>query len=118
MRPRKLTRDDVVIEIVACEDNQLVRGAFDTGDDERDGEIEDEILSRLDAGDVWAWCQITVRVTWGGYRGEAYLGGCSYRDEQDFVDQGYYYPDMVDEALETLNSEIKEAYETMQVLCQ
>lgn len=117
-RPRLLALNEVEISLTVKQDDQPVRGAFGSDEPDLDREMEDEILSRLDAGDVWAWCDVTVRVTWKGYVGEAYLCGCSYRDEDDFVNQDYYYPAMVDEALETLNSAINEAHNTLQVLCQ
>jgi len=54
-----------------------------TGDDERDKEYEEEIVQRLDAGDILAWCTVTVQAWWRGpddepHRGSACMGGCNY----------------------------------------
>ncbi len=66
-----------------------VRGnAMASDDDDADRECEDEILARLDAGDLWAWCSVRVRVQCGDLYEDEYLGCCSYRDEADFRANG------------------------------
>ena len=117
-RPRLLALSEVEVSLTVKQYDQPVRGSFASGDAAWDREIEDEIIGRLNDGDVWAWCEITVRVTWKGHTGGAYLWGCSYRDEQDFIENSGYFDEMVTEALENLNGEVKEAYETLRVLCQ
>ena len=116
-RPRLLALSEVEVSLTVKQDDQPVRGSFASGDAAWDREIEDEILSRLDAGDVWAWCEVTVRVTWKGYVGEAYLWGCSYVDEDDFVNQDYY-PAMVDDALDVLNNQLQGTYSDLRALCE
>lgn len=61
-----------------------VRGnAVCSGDREFDLEVEEEILSDLDAGHVEVWCMLRVEA-WldsefsAGPRGVAYLGACSF----------------------------------------
>jgi hypothetical protein len=58
---RKLTEADVEFTVRVEQDDTPVRGnAMASGDDAADRECEDEILSRLEAGNVEAWCVLTV----------------------------------------------------------
>jgi hypothetical protein len=50
---------------------------------------------------VWAWCDVEVKVTIAGKHNSAYLGFFNYKDKQDFLDSGYY-DDMVQEAVTKL----------------
>jgi hypothetical protein len=95
------------IRVIAKQDEIPVRGnALASGDDEEDRKYEDEILERLDNGDVWAWADVEVHVTLpDGRTGACRLGGCSYKDEADFKQDGGYYEDLVNEA-------VGEAYDT------
>lgn len=89
-------------------DDIPVRGnAMASGDDAADQAVENEILARLDNGDVWAWAHVTVTATFGGSRqGRANLGACSYESEADFR-RDPYFTDMVREALEELASNLE-----------
>lgn len=81
-----------------------VRGNFCTEDADADRELEDEICDRLDRGDLWAWCSVRVCVVDTRTQQVAHsswLGGCSYKDEADFKQCGYY-EDMCAEAREAL----------------
>lgn len=89
---------------VEQEDDIPVRGnAMASGDWAVDREVEDEILERLDRGDVWAWASVKVTATLWGPKNDklltasVYLGGCSYKDEADFRADGYF-ADMAKEA--------------------
>lgn len=95
---------------LTCEPEDLeIRGnAMASGDDALDKEIEDEIIARLENGDQWAWCCVHVTAKWRGLEGCDTLGGCSYKDEADFM-AGGYYDDMRMEALERLNLEVEAA---------
>lgn len=98
---------EIEIEIIADQDDLRVRGnATCSGDDRLDKKVEDEILERLDSGDVWAWASVEVKVTKAGRSESDYLGGCSYKDENDFKRSGYYY-DMVTRCLETIDRELE-----------
>ena len=91
------------IEVIAEQDHIPVRGnACYMGDPSKNREVEDEILARLDRGDVWAWACVTVKVTCDDCEacGEDHLGACSYESEKDFTQPHGYYPDMVDAASE------------------
>lgn len=80
------------VRINASQDDLPVRGnCIATEDEEFDKKVEDEILERLDNGDVWAWADVEVQATLpDGRTGSAYLGGCCYEDEADFKRGGYY----------------------------
>jgi len=98
----------VTFTVHAEEDYIPVRGnAMASDDPEFDKKVEDEIIARLEAGDVWAWASVTVRAKWNGFVGEDHLGGCCYWDEEDFKKSGGYYEDMKAEALTALNRELR-----------
>lgn len=84
-----------------------VRGyAMASKDEKYDAEIENEILKRLECGDTWAWCTVCVVASIGEHEGRAYLGGCSYKDEEDFKTGGYW-DSMKEDALFELKAELK-----------
>jgi len=94
------------------QDDVPVRGnALASGDDEEDKKLEDEILRRLDRGDVWAWASVCVIAECEGFIGRDYLGGCCYEDEADFCQDGGYYPQMKEEALADLIRSIESSVE-------
>jgi hypothetical protein len=91
-----------VIEVFAEQDDTPVRGnAMATDEPDLDREYEDEILARLDRGDVWAWAHIQVKATCPdcGAEGLDSLVCCSYESEAAFR-ADVYYADMVDAAKE------------------
>lgn len=93
---------------VEMDEMQVEGNALASGDDALDEKVENEIIERLNAGDVWAWACVKVTATWNGIEGTDYLGGCSYKDEKDFKQNSGYYESMKDEALEDLKRTIKE----------
>ena len=105
---RKLTETDVVFKLRAEFDDLPVRGnAMASGDDAFDREVEDGVLARLDAGDVWAWASVEVTAEWEGVTGRDYLGACSYASEDDFCASGGYFEDMKAGALADLNAQVE-----------
>jgi len=97
------------IRIEVEQDELDVRGnALVSGDDATDRECEDEIIARLNRGDVWAWAHVRVVVTDGEYEGSDSLGTCSYEDERDFRKCGYY-SDMVQNALDEFKRQVESA---------
>jgi hypothetical protein len=108
---RKLTRDDVTINLEVDYDDTPVRGNLVCSDEpELDKRDEDEVFRRLGRGDVWAWALVKVTAKWNGFRAVTYLGGCTYDNEEQFMESGGYYEDMIDEALEDLNAQVQESY--------
>ena len=108
-----ITIDDCEIEIEIQEETEHPRHCFATGDDEDDKAIVAEILRKLEYN-PWAWCSVKVTVSYeypecehcGHVRRESessYLGGCSYENEKDFREGGYF-DDMVNECLDALNA--------------
>lgn len=76
---RTLTESDVTFTVHIEQEHEPVRGnAMASGDPDLDRQVEDEILSCLDRGDVEAWCSITVEARWRGYVGRDHLGCCSH----------------------------------------
>jgi hypothetical protein len=103
---RKITKGEVKFTIRAEMDETPVRGnALASGDDAEDRKQEDEIIGRLDAGDVWAWANVTVVARWRSFQGSDNLGACSYASEEDFKTDGYF-EDMCNTALADLNATI------------
>ena len=101
----------VEISIDVEMDDIPVRGnVLASGDKAKDKAAEDEILRRLDAGDVWAWCFVRVKAKLGPFEGFDSLGSFSYRDEEDFM-RDDYYRGMVKLAVEDLEEEMKRAVE-------
>jgi hypothetical protein len=99
-----LTKKDVEIEIFVEVDHCPIRGnASASGNDEYDKKVEDEIIARLNDGDVWAWASVEVCVYYDEISRSDYLGCCTYKNEKDFIENSGYYDDMVESALEELN---------------
>ena len=106
---KQLTESDVTFHVIAEQDHIPVRGnALASGDDAEDRRCEDEILKRLNDGDVWAWAVVEVEARYHGLVGRDVLGGCSYRDEADFREPGGYFDDMKSEALADLQHQLDE----------
>ena len=113
MSCRTLTRNDVSVRLDAVPDDIPVRGnACISGDEEFDHQVENEILHRLDQGDVWAWASVAVTVSWENQEATEYLGCCCYDGEEDFQQSGYM-ADMVDTALDSLNDDLKTLYDRL-----
>ena len=114
---RKLTKEDVEFRVNAVDDDLPVRGnAQASGNDEDDREVEDGIIDRLEGGDVWAWALVTVTAHWKEFVGQAVLGGCSYKDEAEFISSGGYYDQMCEEALKSLNDRISSYFDMLSPL--
>ena len=104
----ELEQKDVDVELIVHYDDTPVRGnVLASGNDAEDKEAEDEVLRRLDNGDVWAWACVQVKVTYQGISESVFLGGCSYENENAFRKDGYYQ-DMVNEALGELNHRLRQ----------
>jgi hypothetical protein len=106
--------EDVEFNLISDYDDTPVKGnALASGDDQVDKECEDEIIERLDNGDHWAWALVTMEANYKGLTGVDYLGSCSYKDEEEFKNGGYY-EDMKNNAYNDLINQIK-ALEVIQV---
>lgn len=112
------TLADVEVMVEVKIDDTPVRGnAVASGDEVFNKQVENEILARLERGDAWAWASVKVMVTPKSGRhvltGCSYLGGCNYRDQQDFLVNSGYYEDMVTEALQDLNTQAETLFNVL-----
>lgn len=97
-------------DIEDCFDESL------TGYDET--ETIASIWYQLDCGNQWAWCCVKVTARFGTqFAAEAYLGACSYADEQDFThSDSDYYEDLKHEALLDLHAQIIKSVQELGLL--
>lgn len=58
----------------------VLGNVFHTDDSEFDRKQEEEIIARLDNGDISAWCCIKVTASIAGFSHTEYLGGCSFTE--------------------------------------
>lgn len=94
----RITKDDVEFFITITPE-----------EDGPEGWMEDDMAVKVredyDSGNEWAWCQVSVCAHLNGFEGFAFLGGCSYRSEEEFRSSDYF-TDMCDEAYEDLLNQI------------
>lgn len=98
----------IEIEILCEEEYESPEGCFASDEPELDSMIVKGIKDRLNSGDLWAWFCAHVRVTYNGFVGDDYLGACSYENEADFRNGGYF-DDMVDMCIDQINAQIEKA---------
>jgi hypothetical protein len=111
MKFREIRESDCNI-IISPENNDFPpEDHFDSGDPEFDKEDCKRIRENAE-WNIWAWCCVKVSMTFAGLQSCAYLGGSSYLDEEDFMNDGYY-EDMKSECLEDLNKQLKEMLENL-----
>lgn len=105
--------EDEVTYTLTCEPEimEIEGNVLASDDDEADAEAEAFVRAELESGNEWAWCSVKVTASWNGFEGDAYLGGCSYKSEDDFKTPGGYYDDMKQEALYDLYREVRSAIE-------
>jgi len=108
MSIRELTAAEVTFTVSVEEDHEPVRGAFASGDPEyanADRAQEDEIIERLNRGEIEAWCYVAVKASWNGFAATFCLGGNSLSDDytKETVVSEYC---MKEEALQRLNQTI------------
>ena len=84
------------IHLEVRQDDTPIRGnAMASGDDDLDRKVEDEIIERLEDGDVWAWSLVevfaTVELNGETITGDSdYLGACCYHNQESFEACPYY----------------------------
>jgi hypothetical protein len=67
------------------EDIPVKGNVMASGNDEDDHRAEQEVLSQLRSGNIYAWCVMIVTATYKGFTGKAALGGCSYKSKEDLL---------------------------------
>ncbi len=111
---RKLTAADVTFTIEIEEDETPVRGnVMCTEEPELDKAEEDEVIRRLDNGEVEAWCGVVVTATWEfdghEYTGEDALWGNTLTD--DYTKETCVADNcMKEQALDDLNATLAKLY--------
>ncbi len=106
---KALTLDDIQWTIEALpEDTSIEGNVMASGDDAADKEAEESVRADLESGNGWAWCTVRVTGRWEGLKATDYLGGCSYKSEQDFCARGYY-----DDMRNTVLAELQEHAENI-----
>lgn len=78
-------------------------------------------IKELRKKSIWGWCSVKVTVSYGPFSATEYLGGCSYKNKKDFMQEGGYYSDMVNTCLAELNTELSlflKNYQTDTKPCQ
>jgi hypothetical protein len=98
---------DVEFEIECMPEDMPVKGNCSAIDEDTDREPENMIYEQLDSGNEWAWCCVKVTASYKGVTGTDYLGGCSYKSENDFKKDGYY-KDMKQQAFNDLISQLED----------
>ena len=105
---KTLKFEHVEFETIVEQDDIPVRGnVMASGDDAFDKECEDEILARLDRGEIEAWCHIGVIARWHGFEGRAGLGANSLGSLSE-VEQAAEDHGLRAEALEALNAQLRD----------
>jgi hypothetical protein len=109
---RRLTAADVTILVKALEDDTPP----DHPSHDYDPEVVADFKQAIEEHGLWGWCQVRVSAVWpytdehdatSTVAGFAYLSGCSYENEEDFRQNSGYYDDLVEQALDELNNEIR-----------
>jgi len=99
---RDIIKEEATIKVECLPEEMSLRGnCMASGDAEFDKQCEDKIIQDYENGNDWAWCIAKVTTNWEGLEATEYLGGCSYKSEQDFINDGYY-TDMINSCLEEL----------------
>jgi len=98
----------VEITIEAMPEDTPIRGnCMASGDSDFDERVALSIEEKLEAGNVWAWCQVKMTAKWAGFEGTEFLGCCSYNDAEDFKNCGGYYVAMRSQALEEMVAQME-----------
>lgn len=90
--------EDFTIRTYVAPEDSLYELEFDDG----------EIIEGIRNG-TYTWFQVKVSAWKAGVElGTAYLGGCCYESTKDFIQEGDYWSDMVEEAIAEAKKTIKE----------
>ena len=103
MKCRKIQLDECEITITPHDEDH-----YPQDEGYAPGVVED-IQEMIDKHGLWGWCWVDVQVRYGPLVGNATLGGCSYKDEDDFK-RGGYYEQMVEEALDEVQQQAEELF--------
>ncbi len=103
----KLPKISQVEFTLECQPEDMqIKGNASAIDEDTDNEVEQYIIDELNSGNEWAWCCVKVTASYKGREGTDYLGGCSYKSEEDFKKDGYW-EDMKKQAFDDLISSLQ-----------
>ena len=106
---RALRPDEVTVELIAEPQDESPEACLDE-------EAAEWARDQLRRGNQWGWCTAVVRAKWRDFAGEATLGGCAYRSEEDFVADSGYFDDMLVEAKNDLQRRLEETARALEPL--
>ena len=112
---RKLYDMGFTVSVIAEPETMNPSDCFD---DEQASWIRNELETN---SSEWTWCQVTLKIEIdvmgfsSGLESEVYLGGCSYKNADDFKVGGYYV-DMIHECLGNLTCECRSAAKRIQAM--
>lgn len=107
MKPITKNSRGVTITLSAEPSDLPVAGNASAVDAETDANVERMIIKELEDGNIWAWCDVTVTVTYKDtLRASFTLSGCSYKSEKDFRHDNGYFGDLVDQCIAEINKSI------------
>lgn len=105
---KQLKLDDITWTIEALPEDSSVRGnVCASGDEDVDRQLENEVLEDINSGNEWAWCIVKVSGEWNNLKGVDYMGSCSYKSKQDFIENSGYYDDMRKAVLEEIQGKLE-----------
>lgn len=113
---RKLNQDEVQFKLIVEDETEPLESVFGSDIDYIDQEVLENIKNRIRRGDTWAWCSVEIQALWRGFVGKAYVGHCSYENEQDFIKNSGYYDEIVQESLDDLQDSVEETANKLSLL--
>jgi hypothetical protein len=110
IKVKQLTIDDIEFTIKAIKNFWTPRQTMKGCEEEVIVAFEEAIEKAVKQDPLWGWCQVRVsgfpKGNNGPYTCESSLGGCSYKNEKDFIENSGYYQDMQQEILNNIQNAI------------
>ena len=95
-------KDGFTIRFYACEEGLSIRDSFDLPEEDMQKLIED-----IDSGNLNWFCAKVTASKNGIELASDYLGGCCYKNANEFLTNNDYYADMVDKVIIEAKEAIK-----------
>lgn len=107
---KQIKKGDVTFTLSVEPEYTPIKGnAIASGDSAFDANVEKELQEKVNRGDVWAWCTVSVTGTYKGITATEYLGCCSYENEAEFKKDAYY-SDMCSQVVELINERLADIF--------
>lgn len=98
----------IVVKYRVGQEDMPVKGAFASGDDAADADMEQEIIERVNRGDPFAWCWAKVTATCGPFEGFECVGGISCKNRKELKE--LFLKDMKQQAIHHLKQVMEDAH--------